>query len=123
MPIERTINYSIVSTAFHVTVAGSTQIVTGVTSRSVEVLAYWINSQSTNTVTFVSDAVALTSGGLSGFLFTADRGGAVNCGPTGTYDVNGRLVPWFSSTTSSHLYLNLLSATSVSGTLLYSLGS
>lgn len=123
MPIERFAHYNIISTAFVATAAGSTKIITGLTSRAIDVMGYWINSESTNRLTFISDSITLAPGGLSGHLFTADRGGSVNANPTGAYDENGRLIPWFSATTSSHLYINLLNATSVSGTVIYAMGS
>ena len=124
MPIERTTNLQMLSTALLVTAAGSTRIITGTTARQVEIHGYWLNSASANTVTFIGIGDVVTGGGLSGFLFPADRGGSVNCNPTGAYDANGRLVPWFATTqTSSHVFLNLLNATSVSGCVLYTYGS
>lgn len=123
MPIEKFASYNIISTAFTATAVGSTKIVTGATNRAIEVVGYWINAETANRLTFVSDTVTLAPGGLSGHLFVADRGGSVNANPSGAYDINGRLIPWFSSSTSSALYINLLNAGSVSGTILYVLGS
>lgn len=124
MPIEKYTNLNVISTSFLVVGAGSTKILSGVTNRSVEVLAYWVNGISTNTVCFTADGFNPDTGGaLSGSLFIADRGGSVNAGPTGAYDSNGRLIPWFRTGTNTELYINLLNGVSASGLILYQIGT
>lgn len=124
MPIEKFTHSLLQSTAFLAVSAGSTRILGGTTNRTLEVCGYWINSLTANVVSFTADNFNPTvGGGLSGELFVGDRGGAVNAGPTGSYDVNGRLVPWFRTGTSSDLYIYLLNAGSCSGVLLYQVGT